>query len=161
MIVFELPDGSIRYATCAAKMKRPGEITSEWLLRVFNKTVRDNYPGAKRMLNPVMPNGEVFRPGARKLFYEAWRHAGGGNIEIDMPMAREIQLGKIRAERNRLLDESDRERARLDDVGTAPQKTAIAAYRQALRDLPTAIDLDAIMTPEALLAFEPLWPVAP
>lgn len=161
IIVFELPDGSIRYSTCPAGSKKPGETTPEWLLRIFNKTVRGNYPGATRILNAVMPDGQPFVPGAKKLFYGAWKHAGGGSIEIDMPAARAIRMEEIRAERDRLLDESDREWARLADIGTPEQRAACKSYRQALRDIPQNTSLEGIGTPEMLAPSVPDWPAYP
>ncbi len=159
MIVWEMPDGTVQMATCPANNKKPGETKQEWLLRAFNKTVRGNFPGAKRILNPVMPDGQPFRPGAKKLFYGAWRHTGSGNVDIDMPAARDIYMEKMRRERDARLDASDKEKARLDDVGTATQKTAIKTYRQALRNLPANIDLESVTTPEDLDTFETVWPV--
>lgn len=174
IIVWEMPGGEIRYATCPAKMKKPGQTKSEWLLRQFNKTVRDNplYAGAKRILNAAMPDGQPFVPGAKKLFYGAWRHTGGGQITIDMPAARAIRMGKIRGERNAMLSNpanpkdkpgpfSDASMKRAEETGTAQQIDDLKAARQALRDLPATIDLESIATAEALEAFAPQWPVKP
>lgn len=161
LIVWEMPDGTVRYATCPAKSKKPGETTQQWLHRQFQKTVRDEYPSAKRILNPVMPDGQSFTPGARKIYYEAWRSDGAGNVMIDLPVARGIRMVDIRAERNRRLDDSDREWARLSEVGTPEQQAAHSAYRQALRDVPQSIDLDEIDTAGNLEAFQPAWPEQP
>ena len=161
IIVFELSSGEIKYATCPAKMKKPGETTREWLLRQFNKTVRDNYPGAKRILDAVMPDGQPFAPGAKKLFYGAWRHAGGGQVTIDMLAARQIHMGDIRAERNARFPPLDAEWMKATGQKDSVRADAIEAARQALRDLPATIDMDAITTPEALEAFAPDWPGLP
>ena len=42
------------------RSKKPGETKAQWLLRAFKKTVEQNpkYAGAKRILNPIMPDGE-------------------------------------------------------------------------------------------------------
>lgn len=160
-IVWEIPDGGVRYATCPAKGKRPGETKAEWLHRVFLKTTRDNYPGAKRILNATIPNGEPFRPGAQKLFYPAWRHSGGGSIVIDMPEARGIRMAELRAERNRRLGESDGSMMQANEQGDLAIFEPLKLYRQQLRDLPAAIDLSGIETPETLTVFEPQWPIEP
>ena len=161
VIVWEMPDGTVRYATCPAKGRKPGETTQQWLLRVFNKTVRDNYPSAKRILDAVMPDGQSFYPGATKLFYGAWRNDGAGRIRIDMPLSREIRLNEIRAERNRRLEESDKEWLRILDISTSDQQNRFKAYRQALRDIPQGIDLNALNDPQSLEAFQPAWPAMP
>ena len=62
IIVFELQDGLVRYATCPIANKKPGETRQQWLLRVFTKTVagHPDLAGAKRILSPVMPDGAPF-----------------------------------------------------------------------------------------------------
>lgn len=94
-------------------------------------------------------------------FRDCWRTDGFGAVQVDMPLARAQRMAEIRTERNIRLDASDKEKARLDDGGTEQQKTDIAVYRQALRDLPAATDLGVITAPEELEAFEPVWPVLP
>ncbi len=42
--------------------------------------------------------------------------------------------------------------------GDSARVEEIEAGRQALRDLPAGIDLDGILSPEDLEAFEPPWP---
>lgn len=133
----------------------------QWLHRQFQKTVRDEYPGAKRVLNPVLPDGQPFTPGAKKIFYGAWTSDGAGNIKVDLPLARGIRMAEFRAERNRRLDDSDREWARLSEVGTPEGQATHRAYRQALRDVPQSIDLDKIDTAAKLEAFQPTWPEQP
>ena len=166
IIVFELPDGSVRYATCPRKNKKPGETNSQWLLRVFNKTISGNpqYAGAKRILNPVMPDGKHLVPGpddhpAEHAFPGAWRHLGGGNIGIDMPAARAVKLDRIREERNGRFPSLDAEWMKATGQKNQAQADLIEAKRQHLRELPQTVGLDAIETPEALAAFEPDWGV--
>ena len=161
IIVWEMPDGAVRYATCPEKSKQPGETIEQWLPRQFQKTVRDAFPGAIRILNPSMPDGQPFVPGAKKSFYGAWTSDGSGKIQVDLPRAREIHLAEVRAERNRKLDESDREWARLADVGTTEQQAAYREYRQALRDVPQGMNLDMIDTVVELEEFRPSWPGQP
>ena len=162
IIVFELPDGSIRYTTCPVKQKRPGEINSQWLNRVYRKTIGDNpeYSGAVRINKAVMPDGAPFRPGAKKMYRGAWRHAGGGEIVIDMPAARDLRMAEIRAMRDERLKAADGPTAR-EVEQTGPKKQGWIDYKQALRDLPAGLNLNAIATPEELKAFEPAWPPAP
>jgi hypothetical protein len=149
--VFEKVDGEI--ITLAVNYKNPNVIAGgdAWV----EAHIRAKNPDCKTATR--LPN--VLPSDLPQLFRAAWRNGGTGKIRIDMPLARVQRMAEIRAERNTLLDASDKEKARIDDVGTASQKTAISAYRQALRDLPATINLDAIDTPEALDVFEPAWPV--
>ena len=163
-IVFELPDGTVRYATCPRNYKKPGETKAQWLLRAFNKTVKDNprYAGAKRILKPVMPDGEGLKPGpedhpVEQAFGGAWRHLGGGNIGIDMPAARTIKLDRIRAERDGRFPPLDAEWMKATGQKKTAEADVIEAKRQHLRDIPQTAGLEAITTPEALAAFEPVW----
>ena len=161
IIVWAMPDGAIRYANCPAKGKKPGETTREWLLRVFQKTVRENHPGAKRILDAVMPDGLPFAPGAKKLFYGAWRNDGTGKIQIDMPLARTQRMAEIRAKRDAMLlaaDKMDGQQERNIRLKLPDSLKNVDIYKQALCDLPAAFDLERITTPEELAAFEPKWP---
>lgn len=171
-IAFFLPDGTVRYATCPAKGKRPGETKSQWLARVFSKTVADNppYAGATRIANPLMPDGSPLRAGVEKMFFGAWKHSGGGRIVVDMPAARAIKMNEIRAKRDALLSDpasvfSDAMYLRAQEIGDAPLVAELGMKRQQLRDIPNTLQangtLEAIATPEELQAFETAWPTAP
>lgn len=93
---------------------------------------------------------------ADRTFRSAWRSVDG-KVAVDLPAARNIHLAAIREARNRALDESDREAARTNEIGTDAERRALAKRRQALRDVPAAIDaaLNAARSPEALKA---VWP---
>ena len=164
IIVFELPDGSVRYATCPSQNKKPGETKSQWLLRVFNKTITSNpeYTGAKRILNHIMPDGKPLVPGqndhpVEHAFPGTWRHLGGGNIRIDMPSARVIKMDQIRRARDSYFPPLDAEWMKAMGQGDAAMSVRIETQRQHLRDIPQTVGLEAISTPEALMAFEPNW----
>lgn len=95
-------------------------------------------------------------------FRNSWSVLGGKPV-VDMAKARVQRMSEIRAERDKLLKATDADKARLDDIGTQPQKQALAAYRQALRDIPLTVEaaVDGAQTPEALEALQPAWPVKP
>ncbi|MEE8433321.1 MAG: hypothetical protein V3S64_00900 [bacterium] len=162
-IAFELPDGTVRYATCPVRYKKPGETKTQWLLRAFHKTVAGNpdFAAAKRILNPVMPDGGPLTPGQPKQFHAAWRHAGGGQIVVDMPAARKLKMDQIRAEREGRFPPLDAEWMKAMGQGNSAAGAAIEAKRQHLRELPQTVDLEAIATPEELETFEPAWPTEP
>jgi hypothetical protein len=77
-----------------------------------------------------------------------------------MAKARTIRIDQIRPERDKRLVALDVDYMRADEAGDGSVKQRIAATKQALRDLPAAVqpELDAIATPEALEAWEPSWP---
>jgi len=157
-IVWEKPDGSIMVHHPAENTRKPGESDVAFLIR---KEARAREASPEDFIGTVhLGNCEREELPPSRRFRNCWR-GDRGKVNVDMPLAREQRMGEIRLERNTLLDESDKEKARLDDVGTTSQKTAIGTYRQALRDLPASIDLEAIRNPEALGAFDPVWPVAP
>ena len=60
-------------------------------------------------------------------------------MAINPGRARGLLLAEVRQERDKLLDDSDKTKHRLDDVGTPEQKANHAIYRQALRDLPARV----------------------
>lgn len=76
-------------------------------------------------------------------------------VRVDMPRARAIQLRRIRRARDRALAALDVDYQRADESGDAVEKRRVAARKQALRDLPETLDLEAAETPEQL---EAAWP---
>lgn len=167
VIVWEMPDGTIRYATCAAKAKRPGETKPEWLLRVFQTITRQDFLGAKRILRAVMADGKPLIPGSNDHLIEhrfsgAWLHTGDGKIHIDMPLARTQRMAEIRVKRNALLfdaDKMDDQQERNVRLKLPDSLKNVDIYKQALCDLPATVDMERITTPEELAAFEPKWPI--
>ena len=81
-------------------------------------------------------------------------------IKTNMVKARAIKQDRIRAERNARLGVEDVNYMRADEAGDATGKMAIAARKQALRDLPGMIqsNLDAISDVAALDTYSPAWP---
>lgn len=111
------------------------------------------------------PNADfskVFNTSRR--FRNQWRRRkDNGEIEPDVSLAQQTRMLEIRAERDGRLVESDKEKARLDDIGTPEQIAALKDYRQQLRDLPATAQTDvaAITTPDGLDLYQPPWPVKP
>lgn len=132
---------------------------------------RDDPPGfgeadalerATRDVPPNATNVSVHDPGLlpSRRFRNAWRKSKDGVI-VHVAMARAIRLGEIRERRNALLAASDVAALKAQDTGSG--QPALAAYRNALRDLPVTVqpELDAITDVEALAAYEPAWPTKP
>ena len=155
IVVFDNPDGSVtlRYPADPATSKGPtkpreGETPDEWFERI---TAGPNRKGGVRV-------GEIDSetiPLRRRILRGSLRW-NGTNVVVDMAAARVLKLDHIREERNRRLDETDKEVFALDG---RPLPPALAAKRQALRDLPQNIDLDSITDINELENFEPVWPV--
>lgn len=102
---------------------------------------------------PVRDGDAMFRP--------AWR-CEADKVTVDLNVAREIVLAQIREVRNKKLDESDRDKQRLDDIGTDEEKQKLAMYRQSLRDLPSTVsEAIAKMDVVDLYNYKPTMPVNP
>ena len=87
-------------------------------------------------------------------FRKAWK-LNGSNVEVDMPMAREIHMNEIRKLRTPKLEEADRAVQIAEHAGDNAKKATEAAKRQALRDIPQKFDLSVYATPEELKAAIP------
>lgn len=95
-------------------------------------------------------------------FLDCWR-LEGRSVAVDMALARGQTLASIRKQRDERLLVSDKDKHRLDDIGTAEQKAALATYRQQLRDLPATVSADLAKIEDAttLEKYAPVWPAKP
>jgi len=92
-------------------------------------------------------------------FREAWSDITPEPvIDIDMVKARQIHLDRIRVKRNEALKALDVAAIKAVEIGATATLEAVAAEKQALRDLPETIaaDLEAAQTVEELRAIQPL-----
>ncbi len=147
------PDGGVSVMIPAPKGRREGEGEIEWITRISLKDGTNKGLDVKR----VLPSIDVIQS---RYFRNLWEWDIAGNkAVISMVKARGQRMTEIRAERDRQLDESDKERNRLADVGTAQEQQDIADKRQALRDLPAAaqVGLDALTTLDEIMRYEPAW----
>lgn len=147
-IVFQRPDGGITLR-CPCDPQRESESETDWLDRIAAKR-----PRGERLFNvdlaDLPPTGRRFR--------DCWRLILG-EIRVDRALAVQQVLTEVRQERNTRLLATDAERARLEDVGTAEQRAALAAKRQALRDLPAVVSGQlAGLTVAQLATYQPVWP---
>ena len=88
-------------------------------------------------------------PATGRHFRAAWQF-NGNVVEVDMAKARELQKDVIRAERKPLLEALDVEWFRA--VETGGDVAAVAAKKQALRDVTSDPRIEAAATPEELKA---------
>lgn len=92
--------------------------------------------------------------GIRPTFRDAWVDTGSA-VEINMPKARVIHLGRIRAIRDRELAALDVPFMRAVEVGDSTEQARIGTDKQTLRDIPQSFPLDGYATSDALKA---AWP---
>ena len=153
-IVYENPDGTIRYSVPAKRSKLFNENQREWLNAVEQHERRGDpkLEGAARLRD--CPIAEL--PMGR--FRGCWRNDGAGGVHVDMPLARAQRMVEIRGARNARLTASDALMARARDQEKQAEIEALKAMRQALRDIPQHMDLTLINDPAELEAFEPDWP---
>lgn len=90
-----------------------------------------------------------------RTYRDAWCCQDSKNIEIDMPKARDIHMGKIRASRNAALEREDTALMRAVESGNESAVRAVAKHKQKLRDIPQTFDLSRAETPDELKS---LWP---
>lgn len=90
-------------------------------------------------------------------YRDCWREKDG-EIIIDLSLARAQKLEEIRTERNKRLEESDKEWMVAVSMGIDP--VAINGKKQALRDLPDAAEtaLAAKRSINTIDSFTPSWP---
>ncbi len=152
-IVYENPDGTIRYTVPARNSRLYRENQAEWLdlVEQHERSHDAKLKGALRLPNcrvADLPLGG---------FRNCWRNKGG-RVEVDLPLARAQRMDEIRRARNARLEKSDGLMARARELGIQSEIDALAAIRQRLRDLPAGVDLTDLQTAEELAAFEPDWP---
>lgn len=153
-IIWRQADGSIAVSIPSENDRRKGETVQDQLDRFAARLVSDGVAlGWTRLADAdadSLPQSRRFR--------NAWRHDGEKPV-VNLPLARAQVLSEIRAERNAKLDASDKELARLTDVGSAKELEDIKAKRQALRDLPAVVaaELSALTTVAELEQYRPQW----
>lgn len=87
-------------------------------------------------------------------FREAWVYENG-QLDIDLPKAREVKVAEIRIKRDELLAKTDAKYVELLSKGE--DVTAVQADKAALRDLPSdaAVDLEALIVGPDIQAYDP------
>lgn len=86
-----------------------------------------------------------------RTFRAAWQFDGDA-IEVDMVVAREIHRDNLRAEREPKLQRLDTDWFRAAESNDTDAQAAIAAQKQALRDVTDDARIDAAATPDDLKA---------
>ena len=93
-------------------------------------------------------------PDSDRTFRDAWT-LDGGSMKVDMPKAREVMKNMMRFARKAHMEKLDGEYMRADELKNEAQKAAIAAKKQALRDVTESPSIAAAASPDELRA---AWP---
>lgn len=101
----------------------------------------------------VRDAASLTQPGTGRTFRNAWQF-NGDVIEVDMAAAREITKENLRRKRQPKLDALDAKWFRAAEAGDTAAQSAVAAKKQALRDVTEAAALQTAGSPEELLKLE-------
>jgi LEA14-like dessication related protein len=111
----------------------------------------------KQIIEADVPGGIEYRIIDREDLPEdrTFRDAWDINLEVNMEKAREIWTEKIRAARDKALEDLDVPYMRAMEVEDKRMMQKISNTKQALRILPKNLDLSLYTNPQALKAY---WP---
>lgn len=147
-LIYTRPDGGVSIVCAVAKPvleKALGPLTDEaYRAHVLERSLPKDASAAQ-----IMPDG--WEPPADRSFRDAWG-ASGKTIAVDMTKARDIQRGRLRAERAPILASLDVEALRAFEARDDAKADIVKIRKQKLRDLPAHPAIDAAATPEELKA---------
>ena len=94
-----------------------------------------------------------------KRWRNCWRYLNGVLV-VDIKLAVEQYMREIRIEQVVRLNLTDKDKLRLDEIGTDAQRASLKVYRQSLRDLPdiVVVALVDVTTITAIETYDPPWP---
>lgn len=139
-LIFERADGGITISEPRV------EVAS---VELFAEYVKSKHP----KLAGATFRGTTETPPADRTFRDAWHW--NDRVDVNMPVARQIHMDRIRKVRNAELAKVDNEVKVAEDANRQGDLATARAKRQALRDIPQTFDLSGATTPEELDA---LWP---
>lgn len=141
------PDGVAAIVIAAPK---------EHLERVFGPLTDQEYRShvLERSIPPdasdVQQLPDDWTPPSDRIFRNAWV-VRDGQIDVDMPRARNVQRGRIRAARKPILADLDVQTLRAVEQQDTGKLAEIVARKQKLRDAPADPRIDAAQTLEELI----------
>ena len=170
VLIWQFHDGSIALRVLDERMRLADEADAAFAERIRAKTAlprltpRDgieasNFAAYEARMETLPNKGYavfacVVDQGALptdRSFRNAWK----ADMTHDMERCRHIHRERMRAVRAPKLAALDAEYQRADEGGDTEKKQAIAARKQALRDVTKHPDIEAVKTPEQLKA---VWP---
>ncbi len=145
-IIYNDAEGRCCICRPASQAMLKGESEETFIQRVIAKDVPQGASGVTVVEESDIPADRTFR--------DAMVVADGA-VTHDMTKAREIHKARLRALRAPKLAALDVEYLQADEAGDAASKAAIAARKQALRDITQAPELLSAKTVEELKAVMP------
>ena len=129
-------------------METVGKATPEECIAKWPTEDQDAVVSVTPIDNNAIPSVRTFR--------DAWK-VNGKSVDHDMAKARDIQMARIRHERDMVLVAKDTEAIIAIGRGDQAAAARVETEKQKLRDLPQAVqaDVDAARTPDELKA---VWP---
>jgi hypothetical protein len=113
-----------------------------------------------KLVSQTIPKGREFHVidpknlPTDRYFRNAW-HCASGVVGVNMDKARDIHLEHLRAKRNEKLRAMDVQFQRALETKDELSQAEIAAKKQALRDMPSTVDLNTLPTLEEIKACVP------
>lgn len=154
-IIYTGADGNLYLVYPAENDKQPSETEDQFITRIRNKDVP---PTA---VESVVVDTNIALPPRNLRKGWSWNNVTS-SVDLHLGRTRSAILEQVRQKRDSLLDDSDKMKAKVDDIGTALQKTQVATYRQQLRDLPQTIqDEIAPLNKAQLSVYVPSYPLIP
>lgn len=154
-IIYTQADGRVAVVTPIINTLRPDPATGNLVQHAeeiseaaAEQRAWDGLP--KDAINPQWVDGVP----SDRTFRDAWT-LNGSTIEHDMAKCREIHKGRLREIRAPKLQALDAEYMKADEAGDSLKKAAIAAKKQALRDVTKDARIAAAASPEELKSVIP------
>lgn len=126
--------------------KKENETDIQFLERIKEKDVPKDATNVYIEDASKLPTDRYFR--------NAWE-IKSRKVEINMPKAKVIKLGKLRAERTKLMAGLDVEYMMSDEIADEKAKADIVSKKQKLRDFPKEPEFLNIDDPEELKNYKP------
>ena len=145
-IAFTRPDGGVSIIVPVISRDDPKDFTEAQALERAAKDIPQDAINFTIVNEDAIPADRTFR--------NAWR-ADGEAVVVDMDAAREVWRDKLREARKPLLEALDVAYQRADETGSRSEKDAVAAKKQALREITAHPSIEAAGTPNELKS---VWP---
>lgn len=154
-IIYTGADGSLFIIYPAENDKKPSETEDQFIARIRAKDVPST------AVESVVVDANIALPPRNLRRGWNWNNTIF-SVDLHVGRTRTAILDEVRQKRNSLLDDSDKMRAKAEDIGTLLQKTQVATYRQQLRDLPQTVQDEITSLNKAQLSvYVPSYPLIP
>lgn len=156
-LIYRMPDGSVQIGRLGRKFYdqvaagvSPGSVAEE----IASKDKPEGTVSWRLVEAIKLPGGTPDGSYDNTFFSAFTDDLPTDTVDVDLEKAKEIQRNRWRGARKPLLEQFDIEYQRADEAGDTQKKKAIAAKKQAIRDV-TLTDLSQVQTAEELAA---VWP---